>query len=149
MRKKITATIIVISIIMAGETITYTRIRVAHCPLVVVVVEYPHTDTQMASFARDSTYIIYYYLYIILFSLNLFCRRSRRLLLFADQLFNETDALICFVCLSIHFFTLQTGFITKPRFPPYWPYLLRSFHYILMNTANIGKYYICIPSMTL
>lgn len=119
--EKITATIIMICIIMAGETITYTQIRVAHCPLVVVVVEYAHTDTQMASFVwhYTYTYILYFFL------LNFFCRHSHRLLLFADQLFNEIDALICFVCLSIHFFLpSKPAFSLNRGFLPYWPYLV-------------------------
>jgi len=78
----------------------------------------------MASFARLHTlFIIIIYIHIILFSLNLFCRRSRRLLLFADQLFNEIDALICYVVCRYVFFTLRTGFLTKPRLPYHWPHI--------------------------
>lgn len=149
MRKKITATvIIVICIIMAGETITYTRIRVAHCPLVVVVVEYAHTDTQMASFERLylPTYIYISIIYIFYFFLSIYS-----VVVVAAYYCSLTNCLpksmrsfISFVCRYIIFFTLQTGFLTKPRFPSYWPHLavtLLSYRYSW--TLQIYSKYAC------
>lgn len=98
---------------MAGETITY-PIRVAHCPLVArynIIMYTARTDThtQMASLATR----IYYFLYI---SLSI-CSVRRRLLLFADQLFNEIDALFVF-SISVHFFFASSLYtVHKLRFP--------------------------------
>lgn len=96
-------------------------------------------STQTHRWPRSTLCILYIIIYILYFFLSIcsvvvvaayYCSLT-------NCLTKPMRSFVSFVCRYI-FFTLQTGFLTKPRFPSYWPYLLRSCHYILTNTTNIG-----------